>query len=294
MHILLTGGTGFIGSALIDSLTAAGHSFVVYTRQTMANTAHCCYLQSLDEITDDTPLDAVINLAGASLAGSRWTEAYRREILSSRMDTTGDLLRLLKRLTCKPKVLLSASAIGFYGHHGDEELGEEGTVEAGFSHQLCSEWEALAEQATSLGVRVCRLRLGVVLDRDGGAMLEMARPFQFGVANWMGSGQQWLSWVHRKDVLRAIAFLLQHEELSGPFNVTAPQPVTSRGFCEAMKQYKRTFITIPVPAMVMRVLVGPMADELLLNGQRVIPVALQAAGFEFSFNTLDDALSELC
>jgi uncharacterized protein (TIGR01777 family) len=294
MQILLTGGTGFIGSVLIDGLTASGHSVIVYTRQSIADTANRRYLQSLDELADDTRLDAVINLAGASLAGSRWTDSYKREIFSSRLDTTRDLLHLLERLKHKPSVLLSASAIGYYGHHGDEELGEDGSVEPGFSQGLCSQWETLAQQAKSLGIRVCLLRLGVVLDSGGGAMLEMARPFEFGVANWIGNGRQWLSWVHRRDVVRAITFLLEHEELEGPFNITAPEPVTSRGFCAAMKRHKRTFITAPVPAPVIRLLVGPMAEELLLNGQRVVPVALQLAGFDFSFASLEEALSDIC
>jgi uncharacterized protein (TIGR01777 family) len=132
-----------------------------------------------------------------------------------------------------------------------------------------------------------------VLDSGGGAMVEMARPFELGVANWIGNGRQWLSWVHRRDVVRAITFLLEHEELGGPFNITAPEPVTSRGFCAAMKRHKRTFITAPVPAPVIRLLVGPMAEELLLNGQRVVPVALQSAGFDFSFASLEGALSDI-
>jgi uncharacterized protein (TIGR01777 family) len=132
-----------------------------------------------------------------------------------------------------------------------------------------------------------------VLGSDGGALVEMARPFKFGIANWLGDGRQWLSWVHRRDVVRAITFLLAHEELEGPFNITAPEPVTSRGFCAAMKLHKRTFITAAVPAPLMRLLVGPMAQELLLNGQRVVPVALQAAGFEFTFESLEQALCDI-
>ena len=293
MNILITGGTGFIGAALIDGLTASGHRITVYTRQFCTSTAVCRYLQNLDDLADDTQLDAVINLAGAPLAGSRWTERYQREILASRLDITGDLLLLLHRLTHKPRVLLSASAIGYYGHHGDEKLAEDGPVSAGFSHELCRQWEALAQQATSLGIRVCLLRLGVVLDSGGGAIMEMARPFEFGVANWLGDGRQWLSWVHRQDVVNAVAFLLEHEELEGPFNITAPEPVTSKGFCAVMKQHKRTFITAPVPAFIMRILIGPMAQELLLKGQRVVPTALQAAGFDFSFASLDEALAEI-
>ena len=293
MQILLTGGTGFIGSALIDDLVGSGHQVIVYTRQSPADRPACRYIQQLESLGSDVRLDAVINLAGASLAGQRWTQAYKREIFSSRLDTTAALVALLQRLQHKPQVLLSASAIGFYGHHGDDMLDENAAVTPGFSQNLCAQWEDAARQAAGLGIRVCLLRFGVVLDRDGGAMLQMARPFQFGVANWLGDGHQWLSWVHRQDVVAAIRFLLEHEELSGPFNVTAPHPVTSRGFCAAMKKHRRTLITAPVPAAVMRLLVGQMAEELLLNGQRVIPSALQSAGFRFSFSELDEALSDI-
>jgi len=169
----------------------------------------------------------------------------------------------------------------------------DGAVVPGFSQQLCQRWEAAALRAEALGTRVCLLRLGVVLDRDGGAMEQMAQPFRLGIANWLGSGQQWLSWVHRKDAVAAMDFLLARTDLSGPFNITAPEPVTSRGFCAAMKRRRRTLLTAPVPAPVMRLLVGEMAQELLLQGQRVLPVRLQAEGFRFSFPTLDDALGAI-
>ncbi len=293
MHYLVTGGTGFIGSALIPALLADGHSVTVLSRRAGSDQKSLRFIASLDVIAADTRIDAVVNLAGASLAGKRWTTAYKQEIFASRLATTERLLKLIARLETPPQVLLSASAIGYYGHHGDEPLSEEGAVVPGFSQDLCQRWEAAAMQASGLGVRVCLLRLGVVLDRDGGAMEEMARPFKFGVANWIGSGTQWLSWVHRRDVVAAIRFLQEHAELSGPFNITAPEPVTSRDFCAAMKRHKRTFITVPMPATAIRLLVGEMADELLLNGQRVLPSRLQAAGFRFALPALDDALADI-
>tara|TARA_R110001599_G_scaffold353866_1_gene600955 strand:- start:75007 stop:75891 length:885 start_codon:yes stop_codon:yes gene_type:complete len=293
MHYLITGGTGYIGGALIPVLLADGHAVTVLSRQGMHDEESLRFVNSLDVITAGTRIDVVINLAGASLAGKRWTPAYKQEIFSSRLAITEGLLQLMARLDVAPEVLLSASAIGFYGHHGDEQLTEEGAVVPGFAHHLCRRWETAAMRATELGVRVCLLRLGVVLGQDGGALEEMARPYNFGVASWLGSGGQWLSWVHRRDAVAAIRFLQQHTEVSGPFNITAPEPVTSRGFCLAMKQCKRTFITLPMPAPVMRLLVGEMADELLLNGQRVLPSGLQAAGFGFAFPTLDAALADI-
>ncbi len=293
MNYLITGGTGFIGTALIASLRAAGHGITVLTRQPRPPQEGVSFVTSLDAIPAQARFDGVVNLAGASLAGARWSESYKREITSSRLDTTGAVIALLGRLQQPPAVLLSASAIGFYGHHGDEPLGEDGAVVPGFSQQLCQRWEAEALRAEALGTRVCLLRFGVVLDRDGGAMEQMAQPFRLGIANWLGSGQQWLSWVHRKDAVAAMDFLLARTDLSGPFNITAPEPVTSRGFCAAMKRRRRTLLTAPVPAPVMRLLVGEMAQELLLQGQRVLPLRLQAEGFRFSFPTLDDALGAI-
>ncbi|MEH6582484.1 MAG: TIGR01777 family oxidoreductase [Halioglobus sp.] len=293
MHILMTGATGFIGQPLCEHLINDGHRLTILTRRPLANVASCIYIDKLETVNPGERIDAVINLAGASLAERRWTPEYKREILASRLDITEGLLQLLQRLESKPKVLLSASAIGYYGHHGSDKLDEAGSCTPGFSQDLCERWERLALTACKLDVRVCLLRLGVVLDGDGGAFTQMARPFNFGVANWLGGGDQWLSWVHRRDVIRAIGFLLQRDELDGPFNITAPQAVSSRGFCEAMKRHKRTFISIPVPAAIMRLMIGEMAQELLLNGQRVVPAALQQAGFIFEFPDIDASLADI-
>ena len=193
MHYLITGGTGFLGSALVQAWQAAGDEITVLTRQDLENNARCRYVSDLAQIPSSTYFDAVINLAGASMAGARWTAAYKQEIVVSRVDTTQAVVQLLQRLEHKPQALLSASAIGFYGHHGDEELAEEGAGAPGFSHSLCQRWEQAALAAEEMGVRVCLLRFGVVLDSDGGAMVELARPFRFGVGNWLGTGRQWLS-----------------------------------------------------------------------------------------------------
>ena len=208
MHILITGGTGFIGSRLVEKLSSHGHSITVLSRRSLAGSQGLSYIDSLDRIDVDEEIDAVINLAGASLADHRWTARYKKEILASRLDTTRRLLETMGRLKRPPASLLSASAIGYYGHHGDELLYEDGASTPGFAQDLCSQWEALALEAGELGIRVCLLRLGVVLDADGGAFTQMARPFRMGVANWLGDGGQWLSWIHREDVIAAIEFLL--------------------------------------------------------------------------------------
>jgi uncharacterized protein (TIGR01777 family) len=293
MRVLLTGGTGFIGTALTEALLECDGDVIILSRQVQADRPRCRFIRSLDEITATEQLDAVINLAGASLAARRWTAAYKREIVESRMDTTRQVLDLLARLDRPPTVLLSASAIGYYGHHGDEALTESSAVTPGFAQTLCSDWESLALQAQQLGVRVCLLRLGVVLDSGGGALVEMAKSFRFGVASWLGSGTQWLSWVHRQDVIRAIQFLLGRHDLQGPFNITSPEPVTGRDFCRALQAHHQTLVRAGVPAPVMRLLVGEMAGELLLNGQRVLPGRLQAAGFDFVQRDLASALNAI-
>ena len=293
MHILITGGTGFIGELLTQTLLAESHQLTILTRQALSDRTGCAYVQSLQDIASDVFFDAVINLAGASLAARRWSNAYKQEIVNSRLSTTRDLLGLFQRLEKPPAVLLSGSAIGYYGHHGDTPLNEESAVNSGFSSQLCHDWEQAAGHAQEFGVRVCYLRLGVVLDGGGGALTEMARSFQFGVASWVGQGDQWLSWVHRLDVVRAMTFLLSHNELSGAFNLTAPEPVTSKAFALALREHHRTLVTAGVPAALMRVALGEMAEELLLNGQRVLPARLEAAGFEFTHRDIGSALDAI-
>jgi len=293
MHILLTGGTGFIGTALTEALLANGAAVTILSRMSRSDKTRCRFIRSLDEIAATEQIDAVINLAGVSLAARRWTIAYKGEIVASRMDTTRQVLDLFARLNRPPAVLLSASAIGYYGHHGDECLTESSPVYPGFAQVLCSDWEALALQPQTLGVRVCLLRLGVVLDRDGGALVEMAKSFRFGVASWLGSGRQWLSWVHRRDVIRAIQFLLARDDLQGPFNITSPEPVTGRDLATALQAHHRTLIRAGVPGPVMRLLVGEMAEELLLHGQRVVPQRLLAAGFDFAYPDLGSSLTAI-
>jgi hypothetical protein len=267
---------------------------VIYTRQNdHFDTDQLRYVTSLGHIAADESFDAFVNLAGESIAAERWSEARKRALYDSRIETTRALYDLACRLDDPPALLLSASAIGYYGPQDDERLAESAPTHDSFSHRLCVAWEAEAKRFENLGVRVCILRLGVVLAESGGAMEELRKSVMLGVATWMGSGRQWLSWVHRDDVIRAMEFLMEHVELRGNFNVTAPEPVTNRGFGEALRSHRFAVIALPIPGFVLRSAMGEMAQELLLTGQRVVPQRLQEAGFAFRYNTLAEALPAL-
>jgi len=263
----------------------------VLTRQEQARRPGVDFVRRPEAI--GTPVDGVINLAGASLADRRWSEQYKAQIVASRVGLTERLVDWMRGQLNPPKVLLSGSAVGYYGASRELSFDESSLPGRGFSAQLCQAWESAAGVASSPDTRVVSLRLGVVFDRDGGALNEMMRSFQLGIGSWMGDGAQWLSWVHRIDVVRSILFLLDEESASGPYNIVAPLPVTHRDFCGILSARKRTLFNAGIPAPIMRLMLGEMADELLLTGQRVQPDRLLASGFEFRFASLDSALIDI-
>lgn len=294
MKILMTGGTGFIGGALTRRLARQGHSVLVLTRRTSHfDSKNISYINSLHEIPESDHCECFINLAGENMARKRWNDERKAALVESRVGTTRALFGLAGRLDSPPSVLLSASAVGYYGHQGDERLGEDARPVDGFSHRLCQTWEDEARRFEELGSRVCLMRFGVVLDREGGAFSELAGSARFGIGSWLGDGAQWLSWVHREDVLAAIDYLLAGENLSGAYNLSAPEPVTNRGFCDELARHGRGFVKLPVPAVALRLALGEMAEELLLHGQRAVPRRLLASGFRFRYDTLAEALPDL-
>lgn len=297
LRVLVTGGSGFIGSPLATALSNAGHEVLILTREpaNLRNIhARVNCLTNLGQIASDEHIDVIINLAGEPLAGGRWSEQRKYRFLQSRLQITGDLLLLVQRLQRKPEILLSGSAVGYYGHWQDELLDELSEARDCFSHQLCAQWERSAQQMEALGVRVCLLRIGVVLGGNGGPLQELRRPFELGLATQLGNGRQWLPWIHLHDVLDACVFLITTPTLRGAVNLTAPAPVTQQQFCQQMRgQLPQALFKVRVPAWLARLLVGEMADEVLLSGQRVLPQRLLDHGFRFRFAELQPALRDL-
>jgi uncharacterized protein (TIGR01777 family) len=291
MHILITGGTGLIGSALCEALLAEGHRLTVLTRSQRQNRGDLRFIAEFSQCTD--PVDAVINLAGAGLADRRWTPAYKREIRASRVDLTDDLVAWMSEQKTPPKRLISGSAIGFYGADAQATFTEDAALGSGFSAELCHAWEAAAATAVHAGIEVTCLRLGVVLAREGGALGKMTQSFRLGMETWLGAGDQWFSWVHLEDVVRVILYALTAPSVSPVYNTVAPEPVRHRQFAREVGARSFTLLSAGVPAFVARLLAGEMADELLLSGQHVVPAQLANEGFTFRFPTLAEALSDL-
>ncbi len=291
MHILITGGTGLIGSALCEALLAEGHRLTVLTRSKRRDRAGLRFITEFSQCKD--PVDAVINLAGAGLADRRWTPAYKREIRASRVDLTDDLVAWMSEQKTPPKRLISGSAIGFYGADAQATFTEDAALGAGFSAELCHAWEAAAATAVHAGIEVTCLRLGVVLAREGGALGKMTLSFRLGMETWLGAGDQWFSWVHLEDVVRVISFALTAPSVSPVYNTVAPEPVRHRQFAREVGARSFTLLSAGVPAFVARLLAGEMADELLLSGQHVVPAQLTKEGFTFRFPSLAEALNDL-
>ena len=295
--ILITGGSGFIGRHLAQQLIEQGHRVIIYTRSIPNAAIHfsgkVCLLDDLDTINAQEKIDVLINLAGASIAGGRWNTDYKQQILQSRVNTTKDLYHLCERLEQKPKLLLNASAVGYYGHQGDHICDETQDGDDSFSHQLCYTWEQEADQFTQLGIRVCLLRLGVVLGLNGGPLAKLLFPFELFLGGRLGDGSQWFSWVHLTDVLRSIVYCINKESLNGAYNVTAPDPVRNRVLTEVIGKALRRPTLITLPDKVIKKLLGQLGEELFLFSIRATSDKIQLEGFEFKYPRIETALANL-
>jgi uncharacterized protein (TIGR01777 family) len=294
--VLIAGATGFIGGYLVRRLLSRGDAVVVFTRDSERALdrfgPHVRIITDLGTLATRTSIDAIVNLAGERILGFPWTLARRSALLGSRIKTTRALTDLCARLERPPRVFLSASAIGYYGVRGDETLDERASPQPIFQSELCQDWEAAAQVAASLGVRVMMLRFGLVLARDGGALPSLARPVRMGLGAMMGTGRQWMSWIHINDAVRLIEFGLNSPALRGPVNAVAPTAVTHAQFQREMARTLHRPIWLRIPSTVLRSVLGEMA-QLLVDGQRVVPSRALAVGFEFQYPHLPAALRQL-
>jgi uncharacterized protein (TIGR01777 family) len=292
MRVLVTGSNGLVGRALVKSLRADGHAVVRLVRD--LGEGGSTYSWDLERGWMDAAafdgVDAVVHLAGESIASGPWTRAKKVRIRDSRVASARLLVEHLQRESHPPAVFLSASAVGYYGDRGDEELTEESPPGNGFLPDVCREWEAAAAPLAERGIRTAMLRFGVILSADGGALARLLLPFRWGLGGVIGTGRQYMSWVSLTDAVGAIRHVLATEGLRGPVNVTAPTPVTNREFTETLGRILGRPTIVPVPAVALRLFLGEMAEELLLSGARAVPAALLRSGFNPRFPTLAGAL----
>ncbi len=293
MRILITGGTGFIGQALCPRLAAAGHEVVILTRQSAPALPRgaASAVTQLDTL-DAGDFGAVINLAGAPIGDARWTESRKRLLLESRVGTTARVVEWMRRAARPPAVLVSGSAVGYYGEQGDRPVTEDTPPTPGFTHDLCAAWEAEADKATKFGVRVCRMRIGVVLDRDGGALAKMLPAFRLGAGGRLASGTHYFPWIHREDIAAICQWLLEKRESRGAYNAGSPNPVTNAEFTRALGRALGRPTVLPMPQAALRLLFGEMS-ELLLVSDRMLPKRLLEEGFVFRYPDLAGALGAI-
>ncbi len=297
MKVFMTGGTGFVGSYLSRKLLKQGHEVTILTRRAKPPPPAAGLRFITGDPTQEGPWmgaapdhDWIINLAGASIF-SRWSKGYKQEIYDSRIRTTRNLVIALAAGD-RRQLLCSTSAVGYYGPRGDERLTEESPQDAYFLAHLAADWEAEALKAAELGIRVVITRFGIVLGQGGGALGQMATMFRRFLGGPLGSGQQWFSWIHQADQVRAFNFIQEHPEIHGPVNFTAPNPVRNRELTRALGRVLHRPTFLPAPEFMMRLVLGEFA-EALLTGQRVIPKKLLDAGFKFNFPTIEEALKDL-
>lgn len=301
MKVAVTGATGFIGRALCNEL-AKEHNVIALTRRPGKGAG--LFERKVDVIKwnaerldgwekDLEGADAIVNLAGSNLASGRWSEKFKGEILNSRVNSTRTLLEAVKKTEERPGTFIIASATGFYGSRGDNELDEESAGGEGFLSEVCGKIEGVGEEFKELGIRMIVIRTGVVLDFGGGALPKMAMPFRFYLGGHWGGGRQWVSWISLGDEVSAIRFLIENDELEGVFNLTCPEPVRNRDFFEILAGRLKKPCLFAMPGFLLKLMFGQMADELFLASQRVYPGRLLAGGFKFKDSGLKEALETM-
>lgn len=299
MRVLITGGSGFVGQRLCQQLIASGHQVQVVSRtphNVRDRLPATCDIRDSAQAFVDAPADALVNLAGESIAAKRWSDNQKNELIRSRLESTVQLVALCEQLQANgqplPKVMVSGSAMGYYGDQGNKVVDETTPPNDEFAHQLCEQWEAAAKPVEALGVRLALLRTGLVLDAGGGSLQKMLPPFKLGLGGRFGDGKQFMPWIHRDDLVAAIVFLLNESSLSGAFNGSAPHPVTNEEFTKVLAKQLHRPAVLPVPAFALKAGLGEMS-RLLLTGADMRPARLVEAGFTFQYPTLDKALAAI-
>jgi len=301
MRVVITGATGFIGRALCRELHK-DYQIVALSRNAERARKSIGDLAKIVRWDAKTPAGwageadgalAIINLAGENVASGRWSKMRKSRILQSRIDASKAVIETIKQLKNKPRVVIQASAIGYYGPREDQQLDETSMPGKGFLASVCRDVENSTEEIEGLGVRRVVIRTGIVLGRDGGALAKLITPFRFYLGGHLGSGRQWFSWIHLEDQVAAIKFLMENENLQGVFNLTAPQPVTMKEFCKILGKVLHRPAWLNVPGFAARLALGEMADEMLLAGQRVLPNRLLDTGFDFKYANAEQALNDI-
>ncbi|HEY6128087.1 MAG TPA: TIGR01777 family oxidoreductase [Candidatus Acidoferrum sp.] len=300
MKILVTGATGLVGRALVAALAREGHTVCRLVRPETkpqgdgTGTFDVAWNPKTGELGGAAVgAEAVVNLAGASIAGGPWTEARKKLLRTSRVDTTRSLVNALARMNARPAILVSASAIGFYGDRGDEILTEESAAGRGFLADTSKDWETEALRAQEFHTRVVITRFGIILARHGGALPKIMLPFKFGLGGRVGDGKQWMSWVALEDVVATIRLALNDNKLRGAVNVVAPQPARNAQFAKELARVMHRWAVFPTPALALRLAMGEMAEALLLASQRVAPKVLTNFGYRFAIPDLQSALKKI-
>lgn len=294
-HLLITGGTGFIGKKLSPLLIKKGYDLTVLTRN--PENARKLFgdkvrtIKDFSEISSLPAIDAVINLAGEGILDKRWSESRKKELLNSRVELTEKLVAALVDSKHKPKTFVNGSAVGYYGDNGDEPCPANSSPGKDFAATLCKQWETAANRIKAIGCRLAIVRIGVVLDKQGGALEKMLPPFKFGLGGKIGNGKQWFPWIHRSDLCRLIVFLLEDSRCSGPYNATAPTPVTNKEFTEALGKALGKPTVIPMPGFALKIALGE-ASLLLLGGQNATPDKALQDGFKFKYTTIEHCLKD--
>jgi len=300
MKIVIAGGSGFLGRPLAAALAADGHQIVTLTRSAAAPVRPPTRAVAWTPDGSTGPwaaevdgAGAIVNLAGESIAGKRWSDAQKQRILDSRVTATRSLVAAIGAAKNPPPVFVSGSAVGYYGARGDEKIPEDTPPGSDFLANVCVQWEAEAKRAPSAATRLVCLRTGLVLERDGGALPQMLPPFRFGAGGPVGSGRQYWPWIHRADWIALVRWAIRTPEVRGPINLTAPTPVTNAEFAKALGRAMHRPAFMPAPAFALKLMLGEMAEGLLLSGQRAVPERPEQLGFTFRYTRVDDALAAL-